>query len=84
MFSEIVKKIISTPVYEVAKESPLDKMSILSGKLNNTILVKREDQQEVFSFKLRGAYQKIHSLAKGDLERGVIAASAGNHAQGVA
>ena len=84
MFSEIVKKIISTPVYEVAKESPLDKMSILSGKLNNTILVKREDQQEVFSFKLRGAYQKIHSLKKEELERGVIAASAGNHAQGVA
>ncbi|MBP5627391.1 threonine ammonia-lyase, biosynthetic [bacterium] len=84
MFSEIVKKIISTPVYEVAKESPLDKMSILSGKLNNTILLKREDQQEVFSFKLRGAYQKIHSLKKEELEKGVIAASAGNHAQGVA
>ena len=84
MFSEIVKKIIATPVYEVAKESPLDKMAILSAKLSNTILVKREDQQEVFSFKLRGAYQKIHSLAKEELKRGVIAASAGNHAQGVA
>ncbi|MBQ7555882.1 threonine ammonia-lyase, biosynthetic, partial [bacterium] len=84
MFSEIVKKIIATPVYEVAKESPLDLMAILSAKLGNTILVKREDQQEVFSFKLRGAYQKIHSLAKEELKRGVIAASAGNHAQGVA
>lgn len=84
MFSEIVKKIISTSVYEVAKESPLDTMSILSAKTGNTILVKREDQQEVFSFKLRGAYQKIHSLKKEELSRGVIAASAGNHAQGVA
>ena len=84
MFSEIVKKIIATPVYEVAKESPLDKMAILSAKLGNSILVKREDQQEVFSFKLRGAYQKIHSLSSVELSRGVIAASAGNHAQGVA
>jgi threonine dehydratase len=71
-------------VYDVAIESPLDPAPNLSRRLNNQVLLKREDLQPVFSFKLRGAYNKMVGLTPAELERGVIAASAGNHAQGVA
>ncbi len=74
----------ATRVYEVAIESPLQAAPILSRRLNNTVLLKREDLQPVFSFKLRGAYNKMASLTPRELALGVIAASAGNHAQGVA
>ncbi len=71
-------------VYDVAIETPLDVAPILSARLDNRILMKREDLQPVFSFKLRGAYNKIASLSDGQLSNGVICSSAGNHAQGVA
>lgn len=71
-------------VYDVAIKSPLDFAQILSARLSNSIYMKREDQQCVFSFKLRGAYNKIAKLPEKERARGVIAASAGNHAQGVA
>ncbi len=71
-------------VYDVAIKSPLDRAPRLSARLDNTVLFKREDLQPVFSFKLRGAYNKIANLDKAALERGVICSSAGNHAQGVA
>ncbi len=71
-------------VYEVAIESPLQAAPVLSRRLGNTVLLKREDLQPVFSFKLRGAYNKMASLTPKQLALGVIAASAGNHAQGVA
>ncbi len=71
-------------MYEAAVETPLDNAEVLSGRFNNTILLKREDQQPVFSFKLRGAYNRLASLSEEEKKKGVIAASAGNHAQGVA
>jgi threonine dehydratase len=71
-------------VYDVAIESPLEVAEILSARLNNRVLMKREDLQPVFSFKLRGAYNKISGLSDADLANGVICSSAGNHAQGVA
>jgi threonine dehydratase len=71
-------------VYDVAIRTPLDLAANLSARLDNTILMKREDLQPVFSFKLRGAYNKIASLSEEELRRGVICSSAGNHAQGVA
>ncbi len=77
-------RILRARVYDVAIESPLDPAPNLSRRLNNTVLLKREDLQPVFSFKLRGAYNKMAGLSAPELERGVIAASAGNHAQGVA
>ena len=79
-----IKKILSARVYDVAIESPIDEASLLSKRFNNTILLKREDLQPVFSFKLRGAYNKMQSLSEEELAKGVIAASAGNHAQGLA
>ncbi len=79
-----VKKILSSRVYDVAVETPLQRAANLSRRLNNEILLKREDMQPVFSFKIRGAYNKIAQLSADDRARGVIAASAGNHAQGVA
>ena len=81
---DYIKKILTARVYDVAIESPLDVMNRLSRRLNNRVLLKREDLQPVFSFKLRGAYNKIASLPRELLEKGVICASAGNHAQGVA
>lgn len=81
---KIVKQILTSRVYEAAVETPLDEATSLSSKLNNRILLKREDQQPVFSFKLRGAYNKIVHLSDEEKQSGVIAASAGNHAQGVA
>ena len=74
----------SANVYDVALKTPLEAAGNLSARLGNTILMKREDLQPVFSFKLRGAYNKISHLQAADLERGVICSSAGNHAQGVA
>ncbi|MBA2483718.1 MAG: threonine ammonia-lyase, biosynthetic, partial [Nitrosomonas sp.] len=71
-------------VYDVAIESPLEHISNLSGRIHNQILLKREDLQQVFSFKLRGAYNKMIKLSPAIRKRGVLAASAGNHAQGVA
>lgn len=80
----LIKKIESAQVYEVAIESSLDFAKVISSRLSNTIFLKREDQQSVFSFKLRGAYNKIAHLSEAERKKGVIAASAGNHAQGVA
>lgn len=77
-------RILRARVYDVAIESPLDPAPSLSRRLDNTVLLKREDLQPVFSFKLRGAYNKMAGLTAEELARGVIAASAGNHAQGVA
>ena len=79
-----LKKILTARVYDVAIESPLEAAPNLSARTGNTILLKREDMQPVFSFKLRGAYNKMAQLTPEQLKRGVIAASAGNHAQGVA
>lgn len=81
---DYLKKILTARVYDVAIESPLEVAHNLSQRLNNTILLKREDQQPVFSFKLRGAYNKMAQLSAEQLAKGVICASAGNHAQGVA
>jgi len=82
--AQVVEAISAAKVYEIAEVSALHPSKQLSKKLNNNILLKREDQQTVFSFKLRGAYNKISHLNQAQLEAGIIAASAGNHAQGVA
>jgi threonine dehydratase len=82
--AQYLKKILLAPVYEVAIETPLQLMPKLSGRLNNKIFLKREDRQPVHSFKLRGAYNKLANLSEEQKQCGVIAASAGNHAQGVA
>jgi threonine dehydratase len=82
--TDYLKKILTARVYDVAIESPLDPARNLSRRLGNHVLLKREDQQPVFSFKLRGAYNKMAHLTKEQLAQGVICASAGNHAQGVA
>nr|SPS04691.1 threonine deaminase [Candidatus Nitrotoga fabula] len=79
-----LNRILTARVYDVAIESPLDPAPNLSLRTGNHVLLKREDMQPVFSFKLRGAYNKMAHLTSAQLERGVIAASAGNHAQGVA
>ena len=84
MPSDYVKRIRNTHVYEVANQTPLQTVSILSRRLKNKVLLKREDLQPVFSFKLRGAYNKMAGLSVNAKRRGVIAASAGNHAQGIA
>ena len=81
---DYLQKILTAKVYDVAIESPLDLAPTLSRRLNNHVLLKREDQQPVFSFKLRGAYNKMAHLTPAQRAKGVIAASAGNHAQGVA
>ncbi len=79
-----LKRILTARVYDVAIESPLEHAPTLSARIGNNVLFKREDMQPVFSFKLRGAYNKMAQLTPEQLKRGVIAASAGNHAQGVA
>jgi threonine dehydratase len=84
MASRYVDRILRAQVYDVACESALTRAPRLSQRLNNQILLKREDAQTIFSFKLRGAYNKIYGLSATERARGVIAASAGNHAQGVA
>ena len=81
---DYLQKILTAKVYDVAVETALEKAPNLSARLNNTLLLKREDMQSVFSFKLRGAYNKMAHLSQEALRRGVICASAGNHAQGVA
>jgi threonine dehydratase len=82
--ADYLKKILTARVYDVAIESSLEPARNLSRRLHNKVLLKREDQQAVFSFKLRGAYNKMAHLTPEQLKRGVICASAGNHAQGVA
>jgi threonine dehydratase len=82
--ADYLKKILTARVYDVAVESALEPAKALSARLGNTVLLKREDQQPVFSFKLRGAYNKMAHLSAEQLSNGVICASAGNHAQGVA
>ncbi|MDO9403969.1 MAG: threonine ammonia-lyase, biosynthetic [Polaromonas sp.] len=82
--ADYLKKILNARVYDVAVESALEPAKTLSQRLKNTVLLKREDQQPVFSFKLRGAYNKMAHLSAAQLKKGVICASAGNHAQGVA
>jgi threonine dehydratase len=84
MHDDYLKRILSARVYDVAIESPLERGTGISESLNNQVLLKREDLQPVFSFKLRGAYNKMAHLSAAELKRGVICASAGNHAQGVA
>jgi len=82
--ADYLKRILNAKVYDVAHESELTLAKTLSSRLGNQILLKREDQQPVFSFKLRGAYNKMAHLSPAQLKKGVICASAGNHAQGVA
>jgi len=82
--ADYLKKILNARVYDVAQESALEVAKNLSRRLHNRVLLKREDQQPVFSFKLRGAYNKMAHLTPEQLKKGVICASAGNHAQGVA
>ena len=84
MLPDYLEKILNARVYDVAIETPLDAAAILSTRIGNRVLLKREDMQPVFSFKLRGAYNKMSHLTPAQRKRGVIAASAGNHAQGVA
>ena len=84
MHPDYLEKILNAQVYDVAVESPLDPAPNLSARIGNRVLLKREDMQPVFSFKLRGAYNKIVKLSPEKRKRGVICASAGNHAQGVA
>ena len=82
--TDYLQRILRARVYDVARETPLDPAPNLSRRLSNTVLLKREDLQPVFSFKLRGAYNRMAQLSQEELSRGVIASSAGNHAQGVA
>lgn len=84
LLNDYLKKILTARVYDVAVESACDRAPFLSQRLDNHIWLKREDQQPVYSFKNRGAYNKVAQLSDKELKRGVIAASAGNHAQGLA
>ncbi|GHC29196.1 threonine ammonia-lyase, biosynthetic [Aidingimonas halophila] len=84
MLEDTVKKILNARVYDAARETPISPASFLSRRLHNQILIKREDLQPVHSFKLRGAYNKMAQLSDEQKAKGVIAASAGNHAQGLA
>jgi threonine dehydratase len=79
---DYLEKILNARVYDVALETPLELAPNLSARCDNRILIKREDMQPVFSFKLRGAYNKMVRLSEAQRNRGVITASAGNHAQG--
>ncbi len=81
---DTVRRILTARVYDVAEETPLDPLKRLSARIGRPALLKREDLQPVFSFKIRGAYNRIAALTQAELARGVICASAGNHAQGVA
>lgn len=83
MKNDYLHRIENAKVYDVARKTELEKARDLSARFQNTILLKREDSQPVFSFKLRGAYNKMAGLSPAALKKGVIAASAGNHAQGV-
>jgi threonine dehydratase len=79
-----IKRILDARVYDVARETPVDRADLMSRRLHNQVWLKREDLQPVFSFKLRGAYNKMYRLSEEQRARGVVAASAGNHAQGLA
>lgn len=81
---ELLRDILTSRVYDVVRETPLDLAPSLSSRLGNTVRLKREDLQPVFSFKLRGAYNRIAHLTTAERARGIVAASAGNHSQGVA
>ena len=81
---DYLEKILNAHVYDVAEETPLELAANLSARIGNQVFLKREDMQPVFSFKIRGAYNKMANLSPAALKRGVICASAGNHAQGVA
>ena len=83
-YAHYLTRILTASVYDAAIETPLDPAKSLSQRLNNPIFLKREDLQPVFSFKLRGAYNMMEQLSPSELAKGVITASAGNHAQGVA
>src|SRR5437660_8182338 len=83
-FDEILRAILTSRVYEVARETSLEVAPRLSKRDENTVWLKREDQQPIFSFKIRGAYNRIARLSQTERAAGVITASAGNHAQGVA
>jgi threonine dehydratase len=82
--SPYIERILRARVYDVALETPLEEAARLSRRIGARVLLKREDLQPIFSFKLRGAYNKIAHLSQPIAQRGVICASAGNHAQGVA
>jgi len=84
VIKKYLNKILNARVYDVARETPLEDANNMSQRLGNRVLIKREDLQPVFSFKVRGAYNKLIRLSEEDRTKGVIAASAGNHAQGVA
>jgi len=84
MNKSLIKRILTARVYDVAIETPLERARSLSTRLGNEIYLKREDLQPVFSFKLRGAFNKMFLLSPEERAHGVVAASAGNHAQGVA
>jgi len=84
MLDDYLPRILRAPVYDVARETPLDPMPEISRRLGTDVWLKREDLQPVFSYKLRGAYTLMASLNEAERARGVVAASAGNHAQGVA
>ncbi|MDB5181807.1 MAG: threonine dehydratase, biosynthetic, partial [Candidatus Saccharibacteria bacterium] len=79
-----IRDTLLAQVYDVAIETPLQPAVKLSQELHNSVYIKREDLQPVHSFKIRGAYNKMRQLSKAEKQKGVIAASAGNHAQGVA
>ncbi len=84
MLNQYLKMILRAPVYDVARETPLDRMPAVSRRLGNSVFLKREDMQPVFSYKIRGAYTMMAALTAEERARGVVTASAGNHAQGVA
>ncbi|WP_096087038.1 threonine ammonia-lyase, biosynthetic [Agaribacterium haliotis] len=79
-----IKRILDARIYDLAIETPLDEVPLISARCDNKVLLKREDLQPVFSFKIRGAYNKLRLLSEDKKEKGVVAASAGNHAQGLA
>ncbi len=82
--ADYLRRILRAPVYEVATVTPLQEMPRLAARIGNNVQIKREDRQPVHSFKLRGAYNMVASLSEAQKAAGVIAASAGNHAQGMA
>ena len=84
MSRSYIKRILDARVYDVARQTPIDEAALLSARLHNRVWLKREDLQPVFSFKLRGAHNKMHRLSDTQRSKGVVAASAGNHAQGLA
>ncbi len=84
MKTDYLQRVLQARVYDVAEDTPLDYAGNLSRRLNQNVWLKREDEQPIFSFKLRGAYNKMSRLPQSILDKGVVAASAGNHAQGVA